>query len=156
MRQDVKKTKIVCTIGPASERPGTLKKLIAAGMNVARLNFSHDTHEKFAERIVNIRKLSRRHNCPVAILQGFRRPENQNRRRKKRRDNSGKRRLVALTGKAIVGDENVIPVAFKSLLKQIKKGDVLLLDDGTKKLHVVKKRKAAPSAASSSAAAEVV
>ncbi len=139
MRRDVKKTKIVCTIGPASERPETLKKLIAAGMNVARLNFSHDTHEKFAERINNIRKLSRQNNCPVAILQDLCGPKIRIGAVKNGEIILENDRLVALSSEARVGDENVIPVAFKPLLKQIKKGDILLLDDGTKKLRVVKK-----------------
>ncbi|MBI5147682.1 MAG: pyruvate kinase [Parcubacteria group bacterium] len=139
MRQSIKKTKIVCTIGPASEKRETLKKLIGAGMNVARLNFSHDTHEKFAEKIKNIRDLSRKSNCPVAILQDLCGPKIRIGAVKNGEIILENGRLVTLSDKAIIGDENVIPVAFRPLLRQIKKGDALLLDDGTKKLRVVKK-----------------
>ena len=63
------KTKIVCTIGPASESPEILEALIKAGMNVARLNFSHGTHEEHQRKIQIIRQIADRFRQPVAILQ---------------------------------------------------------------------------------------
>ena len=63
------KTKIVCTIGPASESAGMIRRLITTGMNVARLNFSHGTHEEHKEKIDTIRSISDEIGRPVAILQ---------------------------------------------------------------------------------------
>ena len=69
------KAKIVATIGPASQAEEILEKLILAGMNVARLNFSHGTHEEHAERITRIRKASEKLGIPVGILQDLQGPK---------------------------------------------------------------------------------
>ena len=71
----LKKTKIVCTIGPASEKPEVLEQLIHNGMNVARLNFSHGTHEEHLEKIKTIKRLRRKLNKPIAIMLDTKGPE---------------------------------------------------------------------------------
>src|SRR5690606_17311680 len=71
----MRKTKIVCTIGPSSESPENLKKLIQAGMNVARLNFSHGDFEEHGGRIANIRKVSKELGLHTAILLDTKGPE---------------------------------------------------------------------------------
>ena len=71
----MKKTKIVCTIGPASEQPETLHQLIEAGMNVARLNFSHGDHEEHGNRIINIREAARKTGSNIGILLDTKGPE---------------------------------------------------------------------------------
>ena len=65
----MRKTKIIATIGPASRSPEILDRLVSAGMDIARLNFSHGTLEEHAEVIANVRAASERHNRPVAVLQ---------------------------------------------------------------------------------------
>ena len=70
-----RKTKIVCTIGPASESPQILEALIKAGMDVARLNFSHGTHEEHLRKIKTIRQIADRLKEPVAILQDLAGPK---------------------------------------------------------------------------------
>src|SRR5512146_2687771 len=70
-----RKAKIVATIGPASESEQVLEKLILAGMNVARLNFSHGTHEQHAERIARIRAVSEKLGCCVGVLQDLQGPK---------------------------------------------------------------------------------
>ncbi|MCK7481677.1 MAG: pyruvate kinase [Candidatus Moduliflexus flocculans] len=70
-----RKAKIVATIGPASQDEDVLEKLIEAGMNVARMNFSHGTHEQHAERIALIRKVSKKLDRPVGILQDLQGPK---------------------------------------------------------------------------------
>src|SRR5512142_3025213 len=70
-----RKAKIVATIGPASESEEVLEKLIVAGINVARLNFSHGTHEEHAERIARIRKVSAKVGCCIGILQDLQGPK---------------------------------------------------------------------------------
>src|SRR5512133_2889365 len=70
-----RKAKIVATIGPSSANPQMLEQLIQAGMNVARLNFSHGTHEEHAERIANIRQIADKLGKPVGILQDLQGPK---------------------------------------------------------------------------------
>ena len=72
---DIRRTKIVCTLGPASETPAVMEKMIRAGMNVARLNFSHGSHKDHGKKIKIIRELSEKLNCPVAILQDLAGPK---------------------------------------------------------------------------------
>jgi len=70
-----RRTKIVCTIGPASSKPEVISRLIDAGMDVARLNFSHGTLEEHGEVIRTVRELSIKKNRPVAILQDLQGPK---------------------------------------------------------------------------------
>ena len=70
-----RKTKIVCTIGPASESPQVLEAMVRAGMNVARLNFSHGTHEEHLRKIETLREISERLKQPVSILQDLAGPK---------------------------------------------------------------------------------
>src|SRR5262245_21081313 len=70
-----RKAKIVATIGPASQAEEVLERLILAGMNVARMNFSHGTHEQHAERIARIRKVAEKLGVPVGILQDLQGPK---------------------------------------------------------------------------------
>jgi len=74
-RNTLRKAKIVATLGPSSSSPEMIRKLIRAGMNVARLNFSHGTHENHAALIANIRKVSKEVNEPIAILQDLQGPK---------------------------------------------------------------------------------
>ena len=134
-----RKVKIVATIGPASENEELLEKLILSGVNVARMNFSHGTHEQHAERIVRIRRLEERLGVPVGILQDLQGP---------------KIRVGALTkvvqlseGEIVVlyatgttpPDEGgtKIPVDFRQLFDSVRTSDRLLLDDGRLTLEVV-------------------
>lgn len=67
--REIKKTKVVCTIGPASSDPAVMEEMIRQGMDVARLNFSHGDHQGHAEKIALIRRLSAKTGIPIAILQ---------------------------------------------------------------------------------------
>ena len=80
MLRDQRRTKIVCTLGPASDG-GILPKLLAAGMNVARLNFSHGTQAEHGARIKRLRELAAAEGLPLAILQDSSRPQGPYRRR---------------------------------------------------------------------------
>src|SRR5918992_6367845 len=71
----MRRTKIVCTLGPATERPEQIETLLDAGMNVARLNFSHGTHEWHADRIQTLRGLGKTRDQPIAILQDLSGPK---------------------------------------------------------------------------------
>jgi pyruvate kinase len=124
----VLRTKIVCTIGPASSSPASLRALIGAGMNVARINFSHGTHEQHAEVIANVRSIAREMQLPVAILGDLQGP--------RIRIGDLPAPLTLLEGSditlapeddAIAGD---IPVTYDQLANDVKVGDRILINDG--------------------------
>ncbi|MFH1047762.1 MAG: pyruvate kinase [Patescibacteria group bacterium] len=128
MRQK-KRTKIVCTIGPASWNKETIKKMVDEGMNVARLNFSHGAHEEHAEMIRMIREVADETGEPIAILQDLQGP-------KIRVGSLPKEGIELVSGKKIVfsTEENVelpkIGLTYRGLHDDVKPGDRMLLDDG--------------------------
>ncbi|HSL31876.1 MAG TPA: pyruvate kinase [Anaerolineales bacterium] len=134
-----RKAKIVATIGPASESEQVLEKLVQAGMNVARMNFSHGTHEEHAERIALIRKLSQKLDTSIGILQDLQGPKI------RVGDLSesiqlleGETVMLYATGTAPVGKgEKKIPVDFRELFGAVHPSDRLLLDDGRLALEVL-------------------
>ena len=132
----MRKTKIVCTIGPASSSPEVLEQLIKAGMNVARLNFSHGTHEEHRKVIENIRALSGELDMPVAILQDISGPKI--RIGKLKDDNilleAGS--TFTLTCRDVIGDEAQVSVNYRNLPDDVKVGDTILLSDGNIELKV--------------------
>jgi len=136
------KTKIVATLGPASNTRTVLKDMIAAGMNVARLNFSHGDYETHAESIKIIRSLSRTMNRHVGILLDLQGPKI---RTGKLKDGepvyleTGKK--IRITTQNIKGTAEKISATYKDLTGDIKKGDTILLDDGLLELFVMYKRK---------------
>ncbi len=126
----MRKTKIVCTIGPASEKEEVLRGLISAGMNVARLNFSHGDHKSHAEKLEKIRRISREMNQPIAVLLDTRGPE------VRIRDfEGGCVRLSAgqkftLTTEEVMGSAERVSITYKNLVNDVKPGAVILIDDG--------------------------
>ena len=135
----MRKAKIVCTIGPASESPDILDRLIQSGMNAARLNFSHGSHESHARAIQAIRKAAERHDIPVAIIQDLQGP--------------APRRRCALSPIDVTTDQIVrlvveagasgssartsdIPVTYAHLAQDVKTGARILIDDGLIELVV--------------------
>jgi pyruvate kinase len=132
-----RKTKIVCTIGPASESPQIIETLITAGMNVARLNFSHGTHEDHLRKIVGIRQIAERLKQPVAILQDLAGPKI---RIGKVREGGVELRRgeeFLLTNRQVMGDEKGASMTYPSLPREVKTGDRILLADGTIELQVL-------------------
>jgi pyruvate kinase len=132
----MRKTKIICTIGPASENMETVIQMIAAGMNVARLNFSHGTHEEHRQRIIMLRNAARACNQPIAIMLDTRGPEIRTGKLK-----NGKVRLeggqrFVLTTRELVGDKNEVMINYPHLPEEVKKGTTILLSDGLINLQV--------------------
>jgi len=134
-----RKAKIVATVGPASQSEETLEKLIRAGMNVARMNFSHGTHEQHADCIALIREVSERLGVSVGILQDLQGP-------KIRvgdlpeiiQLSEGETVTLYATGTPPPGDNGKnIPVDFRQLFDSVRTSDRLLLDDGRLTLEVV-------------------
>jgi pyruvate kinase len=137
-----RKAKIVATIGPACQSEETLERLILAGMNVARMNFSHGTHEEHAERIARIRRVSEKLGRSVGILQDLQGPKI----RVGQLDEpiqlaEGETVLLYVSGTAPPGNgEKKIPVDFRQLFDSVRTSDRLLLDDGRLTLEVISVR----------------
>ena len=132
-----RRTKIVCTIGPATSSAAVIEQLIRAGMDVARLNLSHGTHREHARHIQTIRKLSQRLAIPVAILMDLPGPKYRTGKLKDGQAALKKGAQVILTTRRIEGDDKVIPINLPTLSQDVKIGDTVLLDDGAMQLRVL-------------------
>jgi pyruvate kinase len=135
----IRKTKIVCTIGPASESTAMLRKMIAAGMDVARLNFSHGTFEEHAKRIATLRRLSAEAGRPIAILQDL--PGPKIRIGDFRDGHVTLRRgdTFVLTLEDVAGDQSRVQLASPEVHQAAMPGCRLFLADGLLELRVVSK-----------------
>lgn len=126
----MRKTKIVCTMGPSTDRDGILEKLIQNGMDVARFNFSHGDHEEHRGRFVKLRELSQKLDRPVAAMLDTRGPEIRLGVFK-----NGKADLVAgqrftLTTREVEGDDQLCSVTYEQLADDVEVGGRIMLDDG--------------------------
>lgn len=133
------KTKIVCTIGPASDSPAVIREMLQQGMNVARLNFSHGTHDEHKQRMSMIREVSKKENKPVAILQDLCGPKI----RIGHIEPPGIRlapgdTLILSSGETDLSNK-VVSVTYKDLPADVSIGDVILLADGMMELSVKQK-----------------
>jgi len=133
----MRKTKIVCTIGPSSESLENTKKLITAGMNVARLNFSHGDFEEHGNRIKAIRQACQELNKTVAILLDTKGPEIRLGKLKEEPLELVQGEFVTLTTEDILGDINRVPITYKELPSDIHIGSTILIDDGLIGLTVI-------------------
>ncbi|AXF55943.1 pyruvate kinase [Salicibibacter kimchii] len=132
----MRKTKIVVTIGPASEDKQTIKQLIDAGMNVARLNFSHGNHEEHRARIQTIREAANEAGKEISILLDTKGPEIRTYEMENGEVQLQKGSVVHLTGDDTPGNEERIGVTYKDLANDLSPGDTVLLDDGLIELQV--------------------
>ena len=133
----MRRTKIVCTIGPASSSDGMLERLIRAGMNVARLNFSHGDYASHRRVIRKLRQLERKLHKPVAILQDLPGPKIRIGAIAGDRVRLQTRHLYTLTSRKILGTELAVSVNFPGLTRAVKKGDPILLGDGEIELEAL-------------------
>ncbi|AJY75992.1 pyruvate kinase [Paenibacillus beijingensis] len=133
----MRKTKIVCTIGPSSESLENTKKLIMAGMNVARLNFSHGDFEEHGARIANIKQAAAELGKTVAILLDTKGPEIRLGKLKEEPIELVQDDYIVLTTEEILGDRNRIPVTYSNLTQDVSVGSTILIDDGLIGLTVV-------------------
>lgn len=137
----MRRTKIVCTIGPATSSPEMIEGLISKGMNVARLNFSHGTHEYHKQIITNIREISARINKPVAIMQDLQGPKIRIGKIKDGETLLKEGEIFLITVDDVAGDSKRVSTDFKVLPEHVRKGDRLLLDDGLIELSVISSSK---------------
>jgi pyruvate kinase len=133
----MRRTKIVCTIGPATASDKVLEKLIRAGMNVARINFSHGDYAFHRRVIRKIRQLERKLDAPVAILQDLPGPKIRIGAVAGDHVRLQTRRPFVLTTRKILGTELAVSVNFARLTRTVKKGDPILLGDGEIELEAV-------------------
>ncbi len=135
----MRKTKIVCTIGPASESPETIDQLIDAGMNVARLNFSHGDHEEHKARIQTIRDVSRKKGKVVGILLDTKGPEIRTHSMKDGEIELLAGQEVSISMTEVEGTDQVFSVSYEQLIEDVEQGATILLDDGLIQLEVIGK-----------------
>ncbi|MCP4350067.1 MAG: pyruvate kinase [Desulfobacterales bacterium] len=130
------KTKIICTIGPSSNSPDIIRELIVHGMNVARLNFSHGTHEEHGKTIDVIRGISDELDKPVAILQDLCGPKIRVGKIREPGIRLEPGQTFILTNKEVEGDEKQVSVSYSNLPLEVKAEDRILLADGMMELLV--------------------
>ena len=141
MLKNYKKTKIVCTIGPASESAETLKQLIDEGMNVCRLNFSHGSYDEHQARIDTIKKVRNEVKRPIAILLDTKGPEIRTGNFNKDEVTLNAGQKFTITMDDVVGDETKCTVSYKELVDDVNVNDRILIDDGLIELIVLSKDK---------------
>jgi pyruvate kinase len=133
----IKKTKIVCTIGPATESEKVLGELVTAGMNVMRLNFSHGDFAEHQTRVDNIRKIIKKTGKPIAILQDLAGPKIRIGEFEKGLTVLKEGAKFTLTVDKMMGNDEKVSINYPLFAKEVKVGDPILLHDGKKKLEVV-------------------
>lgn len=126
----MRKTKIVCTIGPACSDEETLTQMCLAGMNVARLNFSHGTHEEHKQKIDLIKKVRQKLNMPIAIMLDTKGPEYRIRTFEGGRVMLKTGDTFAFTTEDVPGNTERVSVNYKGLIKDLAPGDTILLNNG--------------------------
>ena len=126
----MRKTKIICTIGPSSENPDVFRAMCLAGLNVARLNFSHGTHEEHQKKIDMIKAVREELNLPIAIMLDTKGPEY-----RIKTFHEGKVTLkdgaeFTFTTRDVVGDESIVSVSYQGLAEDLDVGDRILVNNG--------------------------
>ncbi|MCC3864241.1 pyruvate kinase [Terrisporobacter petrolearius] len=136
MLKSAKKTKIVCTLGPASQSEETLTKLMENGLNVCRFNFSHGSHEEHKERMDAVKKVRERLNKPVAILLDTKGPEIRTGNFADPEVFLEEGSKFTITMADVMGTKEICTVSYKGLADDVVKGDLILIDDGLVGLRV--------------------
>ena len=132
----MRKTKIICTIGPSSENEETLTQMCLAGMNVARLNFSHGTHEEHARKIELIKQVRQKLGLPIAIMLDTKGPEYRIRTFADGKVTIADGSTFTFTTDEVEGDETRVSVNYKALHKDLKPGDVVTVNNGMVQFEV--------------------
>ena len=134
----MRKTKIICTLGPSTDKDGVLEELIKEGMNVARFNFSHGLHDEQKGRIDKLKEIRTRLGKPIAALLDTKGPEIRICEFADGKITLKEGQLFTLTPDDIEGNENIVSVTYKELYKDVRPGNHILIDDGLIELEVQK------------------
>ncbi|MDO5572879.1 MAG: pyruvate kinase [bacterium] len=132
----MKKTKIVCTLGPASRQEDVLRQMIDKGMNVARLNFSHGTHEYHQETIDMVKRIREDVGVPLAIMLDTKGPEIRTGDFEQERVELKEGAQFTLTTRDVMGTEEIVSITYKELPQDLEPGNTVLIDDGSIELRV--------------------
>ena len=135
----MRKTKIVCTLGPATDREGVLRQMMLDGMNVARFNFSHGTHEEHKARLDEVIRLRERYDLPIATLLDTKGPEIRTGNFKDGSVMLKEGQEFFLTTDEIEGTEEGVSVTYADLPRDVKVGSPVLIDDGLIAMEVIHK-----------------
>lgn len=133
----MRKTKIICTLGPATDREGVLEKLIISGMNVARLNFSHGSYEEHARRIETVKALREKHHMPTAIMLDTKGPEIRLGLFKDKEVILEEGQKFVLYATEREGDKDGISISYPDLYQDVSVGSTILIDDGLVEMEVI-------------------
>lgn len=134
----MRKTKIICTLGPATEDENVLRKLMLEGMNAARFNFSHCTHEDALKKLEAVTRIREELSLPIGTLLDTKGPEIRLKEIKGGKTELKNGQVFTLTTREIVGDENAVSITYKDLPQDINVGAAVLIDDGLVEMEVVK------------------
>ncbi|HIT66409.1 MAG TPA: pyruvate kinase [Candidatus Merdisoma merdipullorum] len=126
----MRKTKIICTLGPASQSEQVIRELMLAGMNVARLNFSHGSYEEQKGKLDLVKKVREELDLPVALLLDTKGPEIRTGMLENGKIELKKGQSFVLTTEDILGNEGIVSISYKELVHDVKPGDSILIDDG--------------------------
>lgn len=131
-----RKTKIICTLGPAVDSPEQLRQLIRAGMNGARFNFSHGTHESHLQTLNRLKTVRDSLGCPVATILDTKGPEIRIKSFQAGRIELEAGQTFTLTARPVEGDEHIVSVTYERLYEEVAPGTTILIDDGLIGLEV--------------------
>ena len=132
----MRKTKIICTLGPSTDKDGVLRELVASGMNVARFNFSHGSHEEHKGRLDNLKAIRAELGKPVAALLDTKGPEIRLKEFKNGVEMLEAGQTFTLTTREVEGTKEICSITYKDLPQDVQAGGTIMLDDGLIKLRV--------------------
>ena len=132
----MRRTKIVCTLGPATNDVETMKKLIENGMSAARVNFSHGTYESHADTIAKLKQAREEMNAPIPLILDTKGPEIRIKTFKEDKVRLEENTTFTLTTREVEGDETIVSVTYENLPKDLHRGSRVLIDDGLIELIV--------------------
>jgi len=132
----MRKTKIICTLGPSTDKDGVLRELVANGMNVARFNFSHGSHEEHKGRLDNLKAIRAELGKPVAALLDTKGPEIRLKEFKNGVEMLEAGQSFTLTTREVEGTKEICSITYKDLPQDVHEGGTIMLDDGLIKLRI--------------------
>ena len=132
----MRKTKIICTLGPSTDQEGVLRELVANGMNVARFNFSHGSHEEHLGRFEKLKAIREELGLPVAALLDTKGPEIRLRDFKNGTEMLEAGQTFTLTTREVEGTKEICSITYKDLPQDVQPGGTIMLDDGLIKLQI--------------------
>ena len=133
----MRKTKIICTLGPSTDKDGVLRELVASGMNVARFNFSHGSYEEHKGRLDNLKAIRAELGKPVAALLDTKGPEIRLKEFKNGVEMLEAGQTFTLTTREVEGTKEICSITYKDLPQDVQPGGTIMLDDGLIKLQIV-------------------